>query len=296
MVPISTSPAHGSRPRAGRAKIPAAIRSAAERSAASPSGSERRITARRAATNGCRFAASVARAGPIRCDRAEPEDVRQDERPERREGEERPDLPAEIPVLVARLREPDERDEDPRERDDDGAHAGGRVRRASAARPRRSTRPTSRADREPEDDPDVAAREPRCRSRPRRARRPAKETAAASQKRRLRRSRPSASPKSAAKIGIAPRMSPIVEAVVMSSARTKQSWLSQSVTAANAITTQMASLDPKRPLDDESEDDEDRAGEAVPDRRVRERLQSVLEDVLRDAQVERPEQDRARAA
>ena len=62
------------------------------------SGSERRITASTAATNGCRFVASVALAGADPVDRAEPEHVRQHERAERREDEERPDLPAEVPV------------------------------------------------------------------------------------------------------------------------------------------------------------------------------------------------------
>src|ERR671919_1694311 len=49
---------------------------------------------------------------------------------------------------------------------------------------------------------------------------PTKETSAATQNRGVGRSVPSASPKRAAKIGIAPSTSPIVEAVVRSSANT----------------------------------------------------------------------------
>ena len=51
-----------------------------------PSGSDSSTTASTAATNGCRFAASVARAGPILCEDVEPQDVRQDERAHCREN------------------------------------------------------------------------------------------------------------------------------------------------------------------------------------------------------------------
>ena len=65
---------------------------------------------------------------------------------------------------------------------------------------------------------------------------PTADTSAATQKRRVGRSLPSASPRSAAKIGIAPRTRPIVDAVVTSSAKTNESWFSQSVPAASART------------------------------------------------------------
>ena len=53
---------------------------------------------------------------------------------------------------------------------------------------------------------------------------PTNEMSAAAQNRGVGTSVPSASPKSAAKIGIAPRTRPIVEAVVTSSAKTNESW------------------------------------------------------------------------
>ena len=65
--------------------MPAAISSPGD--LRKPSVSERRTTASTAATNGCRLAARVARAGPIRWRDTEPEDVRQDERAERGEDE-----------------------------------------------------------------------------------------------------------------------------------------------------------------------------------------------------------------
>ena len=54
----------------------------------------------------------------------------------------------------------------------------------------------------------------------------------------------------------------------------------------------MPALDAKRALHVEGQPDEDEPGEAVPHRRVREWQQPVREDVLRHAQVERPEKDR----
>ena len=62
---------------------------------------------------------------------------------------------------------------------------------------------------------------------------PSADIAAATQKREVGRSVPSARPKSAAKIGMAPRTSPIVEAVVRSSANTKETWLRKSSPAAS---------------------------------------------------------------
>ena len=62
---------------------------------------------------------------------------------------------------------------------------------------------------------------------------PSADIAAATQKREVGRSVPSARPKSAAKIGMAPRTSPIVEAVVRSSANTNESWLRKSSPAAS---------------------------------------------------------------
>src|SRR6266516_4915560 len=63
---------------------------------------------------------------------------------------------------------------------------------------------------------------------------PRNETAAATQNRFDGRSVPRTSPKSAAKMGMAPSTSPMVEAVVVFSAKTNESWLSQSMTAARA--------------------------------------------------------------
>ncbi len=62
---------------------------------------------------------------------------------------------------------------------------------------------------------------------------PTNEIAAATRKRPVGRSVPRTSPKNAAKIGIAPRRSPIVDAVVASSAKTNESWFSQRHAAAS---------------------------------------------------------------
>ena len=50
--------------------------------------------------------------------------------------------------------------------------------------------------------------------------------------------------------------------------------------------------DSQRSLGHEDDPDEDQRGRAVADRRVRERLEAVRQDVLRDGDVERPEDDR----
>ena len=91
----------------------------------------------------------------------------------------------------------------------------------------------------------------RTRRRPRRRRRARprrNEIAAAAQKRLPSRSRPSASPNSAAKIGIVPMSRPIVDALVASSASTKQTWLSQSSTAVSEKHGDVSTLDAQRPL------------------------------------------------
>ena len=255
-----------------------------------PSGSESRMTASTAATNGCRFAASVARAGPDLRDRAEPEDVRQHERADGGEHEQRPDPPAEVPVLLARLRDPGQRDQRPGRRDDNGAHARGRVDGHERGDGHRVRGP-GRADRDARAGSRRSRPRPRCPRRPpparrRRTRPPRRARSAGSGC-----SRPRASPKSAAKIGMAPRIRPIVEAVVLSSAKTNDTWFSQSTTAANASTGMcrrwILSVRSTRSV---------RARKIAPASayrtdRVRERCDSLLEDVLRDAEVERPQDD-----
>ena len=58
---------------------------------------------------------------------AEPEEIRDHERPERREREQHPHLPAEAVILVCDLREADDGDQHPAERKHDGADLRGRV-------------------------------------------------------------------------------------------------------------------------------------------------------------------------
>ena len=179
-------------------------------------------TASTAATNGCRFAASVARAGRSGggsgtrgCSsaragrawrtRAAPRSPTRGPSPARgRDG---------MPTSTM---------QDPGARDDDGAHARRRVR-PHQRRDGDRVRSPGRASRAPGGcrrvaAGDVASRADRDERRRRRPRSPRRPRSAASS-----RSRPSASPKSAAKIGIAPRSRPIVDAVVASSASTNES-------------------------------------------------------------------------
>ena len=121
---------------------------------------------------------------------------------------------------------------------------------------------------------------------------PANETLAASQNRRERRSSPKASPIRAAKIGVAPRIRAIVEALVCSSANTNESWFSQRQSAAR--TTRPRSERRIRSVRSATraiaEEDQRRA--AVADGGVRERLEPVREDVAGDGDVQRPQHHR----
>ena len=141
-------------------------------------------------------------------------------------------------------------DDDPREREDDRARPRRRVRRASAARPRPSTRPRS-----PPSRARAGSRRGRpTRRRPRRRRRAPRrraEIAAATQKRALGRSVPSASPKSAAKIGIAPRTSPIVDAVVSVEREHEGELVEEEQCGRDHQHRQVAARDAQRPLGEE---------------------------------------------
>ncbi len=158
-----------------------------------------------------------------------------------------------------------QRKQPPRQWYDDCAHARRRVH-GHERRDRDGVRGPRRADPEAEEDPRRTRPRPRFRTPTATSPTPTNETAAPSQKRPLSCSRPSARPKSAAKIGMAPRMRPIVDAVVMSSAKTKQTWLSQSTTAANASTGRCRRSIRSVRSTRSGERDEDRSGERVADR------------------------------
>ena len=97
-----------------RSRIPPAIR-APPSTCSAVIGSERSTSAKTAATNGCRLATSVAREAPIRWSDAEPEHVRQHERPERREQRAASQtFQPSVELLLGRLRQPDEQDQRPR--------------------------------------------------------------------------------------------------------------------------------------------------------------------------------------
>ena len=114
--------------RAARSAIPAKISTPPAISSAC-SDSESRISAKSTAKNGCRFAKSDARDGADAVDRREPEDVRQEERPDHGVAEAEPDLPAEGELLLAELRDADERERHPADREHERADP---VRRVAA--------------------------------------------------------------------------------------------------------------------------------------------------------------------
>ena len=179
--------------------------------------SDSRITAKIAATNGCRFGGQrrPRRADPV--ERAEPEHVRQHERAERPRRRRAARRRAQVPVLARRLRRADDREAPAPSRAARARSPGRASSSPSAARSAPSSRPTSPRSTTASRIAAQARRRPRRRRRSRRARR--------RRTRRSRRartappscSRPSARPNSAAKIGVAPRIRPTVDAVVRSS-------------------------------------------------------------------------------
>ena len=186
---------------------------------------------------------------------------------------EEPYLPAEGPILVARLRDPAESDEDPRERDDDRAHADARVRRISGATATEYAAQVAHG-RQAEEDPFVAARDVSCPSRGRRARHP--------------RPRPPRRPRSALEPLPAERDPEEARRrsgsrraggrssrpSSTSSASTNESWFSQSIDGGHESEhDDVATLDSQRPFRGERQRDEDRPGEGVADGRVRKRLE-----------------------
>ena len=250
------------------------------------------MTASTAATNGWRFAASVARAGADAVDRAEPEDVRENERAERREHESSPDLRSRGPspgrvvcgrptsasstqasgITIALMR--------------DGEY----VRMSGAIDDR--VRGPGRGDADPEQDPRVARPRPRRPRRPRRAPTPANEIAAASQNRRVGRSVPSDEPEERGEDR--DRAEEQRRPSTPSSDRARRRSTAGSARgspprdrAPGACRRSMRSV---RSTASVSATKIDRRA-AVAHGRVRERQEAVREDVLRDAEVERPEQD-----
>ena len=183
-----------------------------------PSGSERRTTARMR----CRRRAAGSRRAspaPARCGRASGTRTRSSARAgraSRRRGAPRSPSPIDQ-SWVAVCSESAERDQHPRERDDDGAHADRRVGRHER-RDRDGVRGPGRAGRRarggsPRSPPETSPPEPSATSAT-----PANETAAAIQKRRVSRSRPSTIPKRRREDGITPSRSPTVEAALTFSA------------------------------------------------------------------------------
>ena len=196
-----------------------------------------------------------------------------------------------IPVLLARLRDRGEREQRPRARDHDRADARRRVARHERRDRDRVGRP-GRADPEAEEDPDVAAgdlaaRADARRGRRRRTRRPRRARSAGSAARDRERAR-RARRRSGSRRGSGRSSTP-------SSCRARRRSRAGSARArraANASTGRWRRSIRSVRSTSEREHDEDRAGERVADGRVRERREAVLEDVLRDAEVERPEHDR----
>ena len=86
--------------------------------------------------------------------------------------------------------------------------------------------------------------------------------------------------------------SPIVEAVVWSSAKTNESWFSQSTSAASTRSGRCRRSNRSVRSAKRVSATKISPASAYRTRRVRERREPVREDVLRDAEVERPQQDR----
>ena len=78
----------------------------------------------------------------------------------------------------------------------------------------------------------------------------------------------------------------------VSRAYTNVSWLTKMRSGGDADETGVAAGDAERPLGDDDDPDEDHRGEPVAHGGVGERLEPVREDVARDRQVQRPQDDR----
>ena len=178
---------------------------------------ESRITAKIAATNGCRFVGERRPRRPDPVERAEPEHVRQHERAENREGEEQPDArrpgPSPGSRSAARRRPRAPAPSRPARARSRGTASSSPSAARSAPSSAAHVAAVSTASRIPTQ----ARPRPRRPRRSRRARRRRTRRSRRARSGRRRRSRPSARPNSAAKIGVAPSTRPTVDAVVCSS-------------------------------------------------------------------------------
>ena len=272
--------------------MPAAI-SAPPASSSASSVSESSTTAIAAARNGWRFAASVARDGPIRSSERNQSTFVRTSGPSVANTSSAQTSQPRSQSWLGELRQPRERDRDPRAAEDDGADprrrvaahqrchedrvAGPRRGREDARGGRRRGRPRA-APPEPErDERDAGERAA--------APRPRSATGAT----RCR----TASPASAAKIGVAPRISPSTDADVRVERVDEADLVQHRRTPPRQ---RRARGRARRMRSDRSstsvERDEDEDREAVADGRVGERLEAVREDVAADREVERPEPDR----
>src|SRR6476619_1705820 len=111
---------------------------------------------------------------------------------------------------------------------------------------------------------------------------PSDETAAAIQKRRVSRSRPSTIPKR-------PEQKPDRRGGADVQCEHERELVEPQDHSRGDLQPEVPSLDPERSLGREPEGDEHEASEPVANRRVGERLETVLEDVLRRCEVQRPE-------
>ena len=184
--------------------------------------SDSSTTAIAAARNGWRFAASVARAGPIRSsDRNHSSFVRTSGPRVANTSSAQTSQPRSQSWL-RELRHGRQRDPHPCRAEDDRADPARRVTAHQRRHQHRVPGPGRRGEHAEEHAAGVA-REPRP-SRARRARRRRRRASAPAQNRGGSVSVRSASPASAAKIGVAPRISPSTDADDLSSAYTKPIW------------------------------------------------------------------------
>ena len=76
-----------------------------------------------------------------------------------------------------------------------------------------------------------------------------------------------------------------------SSAKTKPSWFAEEQDDGEHHERQVPALDPQGPLPGKHDREENERGQRVADGRVRERLEAVIEDVLRGREVQGPQAD-----
>ena len=229
------------------------------------------------------------RADPV--DRREPEDVGEEERPDHRVAEAEPDLPAEGgEVLVADLRDADERERHPADCEHERADPVRRVPahqrrdRDVVGRPgqrgcdREECAVEARADAAVRCGDEADAREGDRGADPERTRQVLEPEGERDQPDEDRR-RPEQQ-----RHGRGVReLDPVHEAQLVEEDQQRR----------KAHEPQVVPRDPERALPPVGEGPEERDRDEVADRPVRKRLPAVLEHVLRDGDVQRPEQDRA---